>query len=60
MPHFEKMLYDQAQLLNVYSIYHSITGELKSVIEDIAEYVDNNLTHEVCGLAALYFRTLKS
>ncbi|VDM06619.1 unnamed protein product [Wuchereria bancrofti] len=49
VPHFEKMLYDQAQLLAVYAIYHVITGEFVDVIEDIASYVDNNLTHKSGG-----------
>ncbi|OZC11349.1 hypothetical protein X798_01765 [Onchocerca flexuosa] len=48
VPHFEKMLYDQAQLLAVYAAYHAITGEFIEVIEDIVSYVDNNLTHK-CG-----------
>lgn len=41
------MLYDQAQLLAVYAVYHAITGEAIEVIEDIVSYVDNNLTHKV-------------
>ena len=47
VPHFEKMLYDQGQLMTTFSNYSIITGELKEGIRDIAEYVHNNLTHEV-------------
>uniref|UniRef100_A0A0R3RFR1 Thioredox_DsbH domain-containing protein n=1 Tax=Elaeophora elaphi TaxID=1147741 RepID=A0A0R3RFR1_9BILA len=49
VPHFEKMLYDQAQLLAVYAVYHAITGEFIEVIEDIVSYVDSNLTHKSGG-----------
>lgn len=47
VPHFEKMLYDQAQLLAIYAVYHAFTGQFAEVIEDIASYVDTNLTHKV-------------
>ncbi|VBB32382.1 unnamed protein product [Acanthocheilonema viteae] len=49
VPHFEKMLYDQAQLLAIYAVYHAITGEFLDVIEDIVSYVDSNLTHKSGG-----------
>ncbi|CAG9531280.1 unnamed protein product [Cercopithifilaria johnstoni] len=49
VPHFEKMLYDQAQLLAIYAIYHAITGEFIEVIDDITNYVDSNLTHKSGG-----------
>lgn len=49
VPHFEKMLYDQAQLLVVYSNYSMITGEHKNIVEDIAAYVEENLTHPEGG-----------
>uniref|UniRef100_A0A915PGZ6 DUF255 domain-containing protein n=1 Tax=Setaria digitata TaxID=48799 RepID=A0A915PGZ6_9BILA len=48
IPHFEKMLYDQAQLLTVYAVFHAISGEFAEVIDDIVNYVDTNLTH-MCG-----------
>ncbi|CAJ0567435.1 unnamed protein product, partial [Mesorhabditis spiculigera] len=49
VPHFEKMLYDQAQLLATYSQWHQLTGKYEHVIKDIIEYVDANLTHESGG-----------
>jgi len=41
VPHFEKMLYDQAQLLDVYLTLWQITkkAQYKKVAEDIAHYV---------------------
>ncbi|VDK67335.1 unnamed protein product [Litomosoides sigmodontis] len=49
VPHFEKMLYDQAQLLAMYAVYHAITGQFAEVIGDIVSYVDSNLTHKSGG-----------
>ncbi|KAK0394381.1 hypothetical protein QR680_000710 [Steinernema hermaphroditum] len=45
IPHFEKMLYDQGQLLSVYSKFAQLTGKHKDVIEDIVDYVTANLMH---------------
>jgi uncharacterized protein YyaL (SSP411 family) len=41
VPHFEKMLYDNAQLLRVYAVGHSITGDprLAQVARDTADYL---------------------
>jgi len=41
VPHFEKMLYNQAQLLSVYSQAYSATGELayKRIATEIGDYV---------------------
>ncbi|KAI9716908.1 MAG: hypothetical protein M1812_005057 [Candelaria pacifica] len=41
LPHFEKMLYDQAQLLNVYLDAYLVTKdpEMLSVVHDIASYL---------------------
>ncbi|HEX2226759.1 MAG TPA: thioredoxin domain-containing protein [Candidatus Binatia bacterium] len=41
VPHFEKMLYDNAQLLRVYAQVYQITREprFKSVVEESADYV---------------------
>ncbi len=41
VPHFEKMLYDNAQLLRVYAQIYQITGEprFKCVVEESADYV---------------------
>ncbi|VDN02553.1 unnamed protein product [Thelazia callipaeda] len=50
VPHFEKMLYDQAQMLFAAAVYYMITGKLKDVIADIVSYVHDNLTHKSGGL----------
>lgn len=41
LPHFEKMLYDQAQLLGVYLDAYMITKdeEMLEVVYDIADYI---------------------
>ncbi len=41
VPHFEKMLYDNAQLLRIYADAYTITGTalFKSVVEDTARYL---------------------
>ena len=41
VPHFEKMLYDNAQLLGIYGHAYAITGEtlFKSVVEETAHYL---------------------
>ncbi|CAJ0959812.1 unnamed protein product, partial [Mesorhabditis belari] len=49
VPHFEKMLYDQGQLLATYSEWHQLTGRCGHVVKDIIEYVETNLTHETGG-----------
>lgn len=51
VPHFEKMLYDQAQLLNVYVEAWQITGEqeFRATAKSIAEYVLKELTHPEGG-----------
>ncbi|XP_023343873.1 spermatogenesis-associated protein 20 [Eurytemora carolleeae] len=51
VPHFEKMLYDQAQLVTVYSIAAQLTGEdcYRSTVEDILTYVARDLTHPLGG-----------
>ncbi|EPB66935.1 hypothetical protein ANCCEY_13976 [Ancylostoma ceylanicum] len=47
VPHFEKMLYDQAQLLGVYADACHVCGDkYKHVVEDIAQYMDDCLSHE--------------
>lgn len=62
VPHFEKMLYDQGlltsslfrttkcnlgQLLGVYANFFKLTGHFGEVVEDIADYVKENLTNPV-------------
>ncbi|GAA5798382.1 hypothetical protein HPULCUR_003784 [Helicostylum pulchrum] len=51
IPHFEKMLYDQAQLLSLYSSAYQITGEtlFANVIQDIICYVSRDLQHTAGG-----------
>jgi len=46
VPHFEKMLYDNGQLVSVYADAYKKTGNLryKSVIEETLEFVHNELT----------------
>ncbi|KAL3110085.1 hypothetical protein niasHT_015688 [Heterodera trifolii] len=51
VPHFEKMLYDQGQLLRSYAHFYMITGEQMAfeAICDIADYIATNLTHALGG-----------
>ena len=46
MPHFEKMLYDQAQLVSVYTDAYLVTGEkdFARVAHDVLDYVERCLT----------------
>lgn len=50
VPHFEKMLYDQAQLAVAYAVAYLITKEksYRDVVVDILTYVNRDLSHEVC------------
>ncbi|KJH47434.1 hypothetical protein DICVIV_06465 [Dictyocaulus viviparus] len=51
VPHFEKMLYDQAQLLSVYSDYSLLFGgKFRDIVEDIAGYMEECLSHKDGGL----------
>ncbi len=47
VPHFEKMLYDNAQLLNLYLDAYLIRGEPRfaSVARDIIRYIQRDMTH---------------
>jgi uncharacterized protein YyaL (SSP411 family) len=47
VPHFEKMLYDQALLLGAYLRAHLVTGEgrYRTVVEETIEYVQRDLGH---------------
>jgi uncharacterized protein YyaL (SSP411 family) len=51
VPHFEKMLYDQAQLANAYLDGFLITRdpEFEEITRDILEYVDRDLTSKSGG-----------
>jgi uncharacterized protein YyaL (SSP411 family) len=46
VPHFEKMLYDQAQLTQVYLTAHQLSGEesFAKVAHNILQYVEHDLT----------------
>ena len=46
-PHFEKMLYDQAQLLSAYSNAYQLTKEERyaNVARDILHYCNRDLAH---------------
>ncbi|MDN3596296.1 thioredoxin domain-containing protein [Zunongwangia endophytica] len=46
LPHFEKMLYDNAQLLSVYSKAYKLTSNpwYKEIIEKTANFIQNELT----------------
>lgn len=47
IPHYEKMLYDQGQLLSVYSNFYKETSKFEHVVADIIDYVKKDLTHKV-------------
>ena len=46
VPHFEKMLYDQAQLAQVYLAAHQVSGDeaFSAVTRNILQYVEHDLT----------------
>ncbi len=46
VPHFEKMLYDQAQLAQVYLTAHQLSGDVvfAEVARNVLQYVDHELT----------------
>jgi uncharacterized protein YyaL (SSP411 family) len=50
-PHFEKMLYDNGQLMSLYAEAYSATGgkEYKDVIEDIFSWLSREMTHPEGG-----------
>lgn len=49
LPHFEKMLYNQAQLARIYTRAYALTGEARweRVVDDIAAYVRREMTSPV-------------
>ncbi len=51
VPHFEKMLYDQAQLASAYLTAYQITGDLRyeAVARDTLDYVERDLTAKEGG-----------
>jgi hypothetical protein len=54
VPHFEKMLYDNGQLMAYYAELGAATGEEwpREVVKGIAEYIERDLTVEGGGLAS--------
>ena len=48
VPHFEKMLYDNAQLVSLYSEAHTAYGQkmYKQVVEETLAFVERELSHE--------------
>ena len=53
-PHFEKMLYDNAQLLKLYTMAYQLTGdeEFKNVIQATADYLRREMTAPEGGFYA--------
>ncbi len=47
VPHFEKMLYDNAQLVSLYSAAYQVTEDplYKQIVEESLEYVKREMTH---------------
>src|SRR5690606_14691221 len=50
-PHFEKMLYDNAQLMSLYAEAYAVTGdkEYEHVVADIFEWLTREMTHPEGG-----------
>ena len=59
VPHFEKMLYDQAQLANAYLDAYQITGDLRyeAIARDALDYVRRDLTDSAGGFYRLKMQT---
>jgi uncharacterized protein len=51
VPHFEKMLYDNALLARLYLHYYQVTGDefARSTVEGILDYVVREMTHPTGG-----------
>jgi len=51
VPHFEKMLYDNAQLVSLYLHAYQATGKplFKRIVEETLEYVTREMTHSAGG-----------
>ena len=51
VPHFEKMLYDNAQLINLYLDAYLVSGDEKyaAVARDILRYIQRDMTHAEGG-----------
>ena len=60
VPHFEKMLYDQTQLLAVYSDYSIFTeGTFNHIVRDIADYMIQFLRHPVGFMLAIWLQEIR-
>ncbi len=51
IPHFEKMLYDNGQLLTLYSEAYRASGNQNylTIIDETAEWIEREMTHELGG-----------
>ncbi len=51
LPHFEKMLYDNAQLMRSFTEAHELTGgkEYRAAVEDIFVWLSREMTHQAGG-----------
>lgn len=60
VPHFEKMLYDQAQIIQAYADAYVVTKDsfYSDIVDDIATYVARDLRHKVLSLHILFFRLI--
>lgn len=56
IPHFEKMLYDNGQLLDVYSKAYSLTGfvAFKIVIQETIDFLEKELKHPEGGFYSAF------
>ncbi len=54
IPHFEKMLYDNAQLVGVYARAYALTGRplYRRVVEETVAYLDREMSHPEGGFAS--------
>lgn len=52
VPHFEKMLYDNGQLMSVYAQAYQLTKRplYKAVVQNIAKWIENEMTDDSGGL----------
>lgn len=56
VPHFEKMLYDQAQLIQAYADAYVVTKDsfYSDIVDDIATYVARDLQHKVLHILLIF------
>lgn len=49
IPHFEKMLYDNAQLAVAYTNMYLLTGDsyYSDIVKDVFEYINRDMSHNV-------------